>query len=114
MRSTFALLLALGALLAGMPVAAAQEAPGYFVDPATLPFDPLPGAEAYWGLDENPGAAADGWRIEVPANWNGGLVLWAHGYRGVEPELTVDDPPLRAYFIAKGWAWAASSYRANG
>lgn len=114
----WALIAAVALLLTGMPSSAgAQEGGGgYFVDPATLPFDALPLTltERWWGLDENPGAAPDGWRIEVPLNWNGGLLLWAHGYRGVEPELTVDDPPLRAYLVAAGWAWASSSFRANG
>ena len=85
------------------------EPQGYFVDEDKLPFDPLPGAQAYWGV--HTGA---GYRIEVPANWNGSLVMWAHEFRGVnELELTVDNPPLREWLVANGYAWAASSYRAN-
>jgi hypothetical protein len=83
----------------------------YTLDPATLPFPALAGATASWG--ELKGA---GYRIEVPADWNGDLVMWAHGYRGTGPELTVDSPPdgLRQYLITHGYAWAASSYTENG
>ncbi len=116
-RWTVVGLLILALAMGAMGAAGAQEPPPpYAVDPATLPFDPLPGtgAQTLWGLDANPGAADDGWRIEVPQNWNGGLLLWAHGYRGTGPELTVDNPALRPFLVAQGWAWAASSYRANG
>ena len=41
-------------------------------------------------------------------------MLWAHGFRGDGLELTVDNHPLRAYLIANGYAWAASSYSRNG
>ena len=49
----------------------------------------------------------------MPYAWNGKLVMWAHGYRGTGPELTVDDHPLRAFLVANGYAWAASSYSKN-
>ncbi|MEW6420389.1 MAG: alpha/beta hydrolase [Deinococcota bacterium] len=51
--------------------------------------------------------------IEVPDNWNGMLVMYAHGYRGTGENLTVDPPAIRPYLIAQGYAWAASSYSAN-
>ena len=82
--------------------------PAYFVDESKLPFDALPGATAYWGV--HTGA---GYRVEVPDNWNGDLVMWAHGFRGTGLELTVDNHPLRALLIAQGYAWAASSYSRN-
>lgn len=82
--------------------------PGYFVDESQLPFTALPGATAYWGV--HTGA---GYRAEVPENWNGTLVLWAHGFRGTGLELTVDNHPLRALLIPLGFAWAASSYSRN-
>jgi pimeloyl-ACP methyl ester carboxylesterase len=81
----------------------------WFVDEEKLPFDPLPGAEAYWGV-----RSGAGYLMEVPENWNGDLVLYAHGYRGEGLELTVDPPPIRPWLIEQGFAWAASSYRANG
>ena len=53
--------------------------------------------------------------LEVPADWNGELVMWAHGYRGNGRVLTVDPPAygLRAKLLAQGYAWAASSYAGN-
>ncbi len=72
-------------------------------------FEPLPGARALFGTHE--GAA---YKIEVPERWNGSLVLYAHGYRGYAPGLVVDAPYLRTHFIENGYAWAASSYSANG
>jgi hypothetical protein len=53
------------------------------------------------------------YRIEVPQNWNGQLVMWAHGFRGTGPNLTVDNPPMREKMLELGYAWAASSYSAN-
>jgi hypothetical protein len=50
------------------------------------------------------------YRVEVPANWNGMLVMYAHGFRGEGSALTVDSAPMRQYLLNKGYAWAASSY----
>jgi len=86
----------------------AEKPPEYFVDESQLPFTALPGATAYWGVH---GGA--GYRIEVPENWNGDLVMWAHGFRGTDLELTVDNHPLRLLLISQGYAWAASSYSRN-
>jgi len=82
----------------------------YYVDESKLPFDALPGTDTmrYWGV--HTGA---GYRIEVPKNWNGSLVLYCHGYRGEGLELTVSNPSIRNYLINNGFAWAASSYRTN-
>ncbi len=54
--------------------------------------------------------------VEAPADWNGELVMWAHGYRGTGTVLTVDPPDygLRQKLLAEGYAWAASSYARNG
>ena len=82
--------------------------PRYFVDESKLPFEALPGAEVYWGVH-----ARAGYQIEVPENWNGSLVVWAHGFRGAGLELTVDMHPLRDLLIPLGYAWAASSYDRN-
>ena len=53
------------------------------------------------------------YRVEVPANWNGKLVMYAHGYRGTGAALTVSDPSIRRHLIQSGYAWAASSYSTN-
>jgi pimeloyl-ACP methyl ester carboxylesterase len=62
------------------------------------------------------GIGKDGaaYRIEVPPNWNGTLVMFAHGFRGTGSVVWVDDPQLRQYFVDNGFAWAASSYAVNG
>jgi hypothetical protein len=94
----------------------AAPPPQYFVDETKLPFAQMSGlpAQTEWGV-----LNGAGYRIEVPANWNGKLVMWAHGYRGdpaTDPrylELTVDNHPLRQFLLANGYAWAASSYSKN-
>lgn len=97
------------AILIWLPAGAqAAKPPAYFVDESKLPFEALPGAAAYWGVH-----ARAGYRVEVPDNWNGSLVMWAHGFRGTGLELTVDNHPLRELLIALGYAWAASSYDRN-
>jgi hypothetical protein len=55
-------------------------------------------------------------KIEIPAQWNGNLVMWDHGFRGQGTVLTVDAPAfsLRQKFVNEGFAWAASSYAGNG
>lgn len=74
-------------------------------------FTALPGAKAEFGtLDKAV------YRIEVPDNWNGDLVMWAHGFAGFGTEISVDSPPsaLRQQLIDQGYAWAASSFSENG
>lgn len=71
-------------------------------------FEPLAGASADYGY-----YSGGAYRIEVPSAWNGGLVLFAHGYRGEGPDIFVSDSPIREHLIANGYAWAASSYRGN-
>jgi len=99
-------------MMAGMgaPVSA-DKPPAYFVDETRLPFDALTGTMTtrLWGVH---GGA--GYRIEVPENWNGDLVLYAHGFRPGGLELIVDNPPIRRYLVEHGFAWAASSYATNG
>jgi hypothetical protein len=102
------------------PVASTTQ-PGYTVaDPrcdvgTSHAFAPLadaagrPLSRAYAGIED--GAA---YRIEVPRRWNGDLVVFAHGYRGTGTTVWVDDPTLRAYYVQRGFAWAASSYQTNG
>lgn len=53
------------------------------------------------------------YRVEVPANWNGQLVMYAHGYRGTGAAVTTGNPSIRAYLLQNGYAWAASSYSKN-
>ncbi|MCY3923267.1 MAG: alpha/beta hydrolase [Chloroflexi bacterium] len=82
-------------------------------DPA---FDPVAGARVDFG--EIDGA---GYRVELPEEWSGELVLWAHGFRGLNDEgtgfsrrLTFDEIPARDVIIGQGCGWATSTYRVNG
>ncbi len=96
-------------LVAAVPVTAgAAPKPRYFVDEEKLPFEALPDATSHWGVHNGAG-----YRVEVPDDWNGDLVMWAHGFAGTGLELEVDNHPLRNYLIANGFAWAASSYSKN-
>ncbi len=88
--------------------AASGPKPNYFIDETKLPFEAIPGATAYWGVH-----SGAGYRIEVPDDWNGELVIWAHGYFGTGLELEVENHPLRPLLISQGYAWAASSYSRN-
>lgn len=51
--------------------------------------------------------------VEVPTNWNGKLVMYAHGYAGTGATLNVGPPSIRRYLVQNGYAWAASSYAKN-
>jgi len=86
----------------------ADTKPEYILVAPCDGFEPLPGASIFCG--ELNGA---GYRVEVPDNWNGDLFVWAHGLRLYSQYLFVEDPPIRAWLIENGYAWAASSYRAN-
>jgi pimeloyl-ACP methyl ester carboxylesterase len=81
----------------------------------TGPFAPIPDGSGQLSQVWT-GIASDGaaYRIEVPPDWNGTLVMFAHGFRGTGNVVWVDDPQLRQYFVDHGFAWAASSYAING
>ena len=111
MKKFAALFAVLLALLPETTRVSADQPPRYFVNEANLPFPALPGTTTsrLWGVH---GGA--GYRIEVPENWNGELVVYAHGFRGTGLELTVSNPAIRTSLVANGYAWAASSYSKNG
>ena len=79
----------LAAFGVGTRWAFAAPPPAYFVDETKLPFVALPGTTTtrYWGIHNSAG-----YRIEVPNDWNGELVLYGHGFRGDGLELTVSNP----------------------
>lgn len=65
------------------------------------------------------GTFADGatYLIEVPATWNGTLLLYSHGYvtpGSSNPARDVGDPGTRAFLLANGFALAGSSYATTG
>lgn len=89
----------------------AQDSRTYTVDASKLPFAALantPEADRWWGALDGAG-----YRIEVPKNWNGMLVMYAHGYAGMGAAVNVNDPTIRAHLVRNGYAWAASSYSKN-
>lgn len=90
----------------------AHDARTFTIDPATLPFDALAGGpETHRWSGVLDGA---GYRVEVPKEgWNGILVMYAHGYAGTGNVLRVSNPSIRKHLLAKGYAWAASSYSKN-
>ena len=82
-------------------------------DPA---FDPAPGARSANGVIDGAG-----YRIELPAQWTGDLVLWAHGFRGLNEDgtgfstrLRFDSVVARELILSFGFGWATSTYRVNG
>ncbi|WP_246108046.1 hypothetical protein [Saccharothrix saharensis] len=116
MRRIFGLALVL--VLLAPPAAAStppgdRPLPGYTVDNPPLPPAQVGGEPSRVSQGVHEHAA---YTIEVPPRWNGRLVLWAHGYRGASTVLTVDPPAygLRQKLLDQGFAWAASSYYANG
>ena len=54
-------------------------------------------------------------RIDIPENWNGGLVVYCHGY-AADPVKYKEDklPALFAVFTDQGYALAQSGYAAGG
>ena len=65
------------------------------------------------------GTLADGatYLIEVPANWNGTLFLYSHGYvvpGGGNPAQDAGDPVTRLIMLSSGFALAGSSYATTG
>jgi pimeloyl-ACP methyl ester carboxylesterase len=55
--------------------------------------------------------------IDVPANWNGTLLLYSHGYvtpGSPNPAQDVGDPLTGGFMLAAGYALAGSSYATTG
>lgn len=52
-------------------------------------------------------------RIDIPANWNGGLLMYAHGYRPVGAPVEFSEPIVQVGF-SQGLAVAQSKYSGQG
>src|SRR5271156_6615515 len=55
--------------------------------------------------------------VEGPANWNGTLFLYSHGYvepGAANPAINVGDPITRFFMLSSGYALAGSSYATTG
>ncbi|KQQ88657.1 alpha/beta hydrolase [Massilia sp. Leaf139] len=76
--------------------------------PALAPLSGAPDTDRWTGVLNNAS-----YQIEVPKNWNGMLVMYAHGYAGEGSTLSVSPPAIRRHLISQGYAWAASSYSKN-
>lgn len=110
---------------ARLPQAAVTPAPfAVTPEPAraqdTRTFAPVQTAATFAALAGTP--ATDRWsgilnntsyQVEVPTNWNGMLVMYAHGYAGEGANLSVSPPAIRRHLLSQGYAWAASSYSKN-
>jgi len=54
-------------------------------------------------------------RIDIPENWNGSLVMYCHGYSATPGEFKDGKlPPVLAVFTEQGYALAESGYAAGG
>ncbi|HEX2077974.1 MAG TPA: hypothetical protein VHG08_09700 [Longimicrobium sp.] len=80
------------------------------------PSAPRPARPAEAVVDTGTIAGAP-YRIEIPAGWHGGLVMYAHGYEiagtPFEP-LAPRHAQFREAFTSRGFAFAQSWYRAQG
>jgi pimeloyl-ACP methyl ester carboxylesterase len=78
-------------------------------------------ASAQPGVVARMGTLPDGatFLIEVPANWNGTLFLYSHGYvvpgtANPAQDFAINDPATRFFMLASGFALAGSSYATTG
>lgn len=113
-RTALAAVLA-GTLAAGL-LAGASHARGETAAPvrAACP-DQLAGrADCYTGRDANGAYYA----LAVPTDWNGSLVVHAHGGPDLgaesDPARSLDDLGRWSVMVKEGYAWAGSSYRRGG
>ncbi|KOG25103.1 membrane protein [Streptomyces viridochromogenes] len=113
-RTTLTAVLA-GALAVGFLVGA-SNARGETAGPARAecPADLAGKATCYTGRDANGAYYA----IAVPADWNGSLVVHAHGGPDLgaesDPTRSLDDLGRWSVMVKEGYAWAGSSYRRGG
>src|SRR5579863_2084795 len=93
-----------------------MKLPGRFALAAVLTAVPVLAAahaETKTEFGEIDGAA---YRIDIPENWNGGLVVYCHGYspKPVTYEQGKPLPPVEEVFTDAGYALAQSGYHGGG
>jgi pimeloyl-ACP methyl ester carboxylesterase len=79
---------------------------------AAVKVDTAPKAGAYTG---NIGAAT--YQVDIPAKWNGTLLLYSHGYAaptGGNPASDAGDATTKGWLLDNGYALAGSSYSSTG
>lgn len=103
---------ALTADLAGGASAAAED--GNKPVATDCPAELVVAASCYGGQDAN-GAY---YSIAIPDDWNGSLVMHAHGGPGLtegsDPERSTGDLKRWSVQVREGYAWAGSAYRRGG
>src|SRR5258707_5737830 len=105
---------ALFAFTAMAGAAAAQEAQKAALPDTTPCLDAIAGIATCYGVKHETGAYIT---AAVPKNWNGHLVVFAHGGPSLLPPTATGsntDLDKYAYAVRRGFAWVASSYRREG
>jgi len=101
-----------------LSIVAAVAASTLLAAPVALPVALTAPAAAATGPITLDGTLPDGakYRLEVPANWNGTLLLWSHGYRfgSSNPAETSPSPAMGAALLGQGYALAGSGYASTG
>nr|WP_233415438.1 hypothetical protein [Streptomyces sp. N35] len=97
-----------------MTVAGPAQAEVRQSDPVACPANIGDRAACYTGQDANGAYYA----IAVPEDWNGDLVVHAHGGPDLgeasDPARSVEDLDRWSVMVDEGYAWAGSSYRRGG
>lgn len=97
-------------LTGAAPAVASADRPAVVACPADVAVK----TTCYTGQDANGAYYA----IAVPKNWNGSLVVHAHGGPdlgdGSDPARSLDDLSRWSVMLDEGYAWAGSSYRRGG
>ena len=100
---------------AALALVAAAAATAALLAPATPAAAATPPVTSYSGALPN----GTTWKADVPANWNGTLLLYSHGYLPTfvgAPNLpqNAPSPESAAALLAEGYALTGSSYAAAG
>ncbi|HSC13278.1 MAG TPA: alpha/beta hydrolase [Rhodanobacteraceae bacterium] len=101
MKRRIGLLIALSCVACGCSAQGSDPSPRARTQPASVETGTLAGAD---------------YRIDLPADWNHGLVVWFHGYAVTPVQLPARDPiaPQLRQFLDRGYAVAQSAYSATG
>src|SRR5262245_55427805 len=95
------------ALVVLLVVVLAIVAPG-------APWSPAPRAQTSRPAINREGVLGGApYMMAVPENWQGGLVVFAHGIQRGSGPGDVTRPPIASHIAATGHAWIASGYRAR-
>ena len=101
--------------IAALGLGACADADPVAVEHSAAPehaLSPVPGVREVVG-ETGPGSS---YALLVPAQWNGELVVYAHGYVQpfLEPSLTMEIAPFRDFLLSQGFAVAYSGWSETG